>query len=171
MPRRTAGGRKQFLAGVNHHPEKTARNLSRWCFPNTQVMFVHDVEDFGGANTREMINTDKTEVMKSPLSRLQIVSSSGWEKLDVSTYTFYSDVYDHPGRNYPDTLSIERRPIVQRRSPFLGRDLNLCCVLERVPCITPDRNTVAIPCAERDFARRKVTLSTRSVGAADVDER
>ena len=80
---------------------------------------------------------------------VRIVRPFEWAKIDLFTYTFYSDVYEHPVRNSTETLSIKTTQVVQRRSPFIGLDVELWTMFEGVPCVTQTGDTVLIPFASR----------------------
>ena len=150
-----------FLTGVvasvagakQMHEYKTIRrqmsnNLSGWCFPKSSVVFVEDVERPRGKTKTHYVTT-KNSGRKPAQACVQLVLPSDWAKMDVSTYKFYADVFEHPLRTSPEILSIERSPIVQRRAPFVGRDAELWSSFEGVPCVTQVGDTVQVPCAAR----------------------
>ena len=133
------------------HKYATARrhmrsHLARWCFPKTSIEHISSATKPRAWKSVKRLMTSKGE--KKPAQECaMMVSPSEWAKMDVATYTFYSDVYEHPDRDSPERLSIERAPIVQRRAPFVGRDLVLWSLFEGVTCITKTGDKVKIPCA------------------------
>ena len=75
-------------------------NLSRWCFPKSTIRFVQEVERPRGARKTKLVLTISNE-KKPAQACVMIFTPSEWAKLDVETYTFYADVYEHPQRNSP----------------------------------------------------------------------
>ena len=122
------------------------RNLVDWCFPASKVHHVSDVDMPRGSDRGKIIQThDKRE--KPARSCVRVVLPSDWAKLDVCTYTFYEDVFEHPQRDSSEFLSVEQTPIVQRRAPFIGSELTLWSLFAGVPCISRQGDTVSIPCS------------------------
>ena len=145
----SAGGRQ----AATMQPYKTVRrqmrnNLVKWCFPASAIKFVENVErPRGNQNTKGVLVAPR--VKKPAQACVRMVLPSEWAKLDVCTYTFYSDVYEHPQRASPQFLSIENAPIVQRRAPFIGREVTLWSLFSGAPCVTKQGDTVDVPCAAR----------------------
>ena len=73
-----------------------------------------------------MVQTD-TDLRKSAQACVRLVLPSEWAKLDVCTYTFYSDVYEHPQRDSTKLLTIETSQIVQNGEHSSA--IILCCGL------------------------------------------
>ena len=108
------------------HPYKTIRRqmrtkLASWCFPGSNVKFVEKVERPRGLQQTKMVKTD-TDLRKSAQACVHLVLPSEWAKLDLCTYTFYSDVYEHPQRDSTEFLTIETSPFVQERGAFIGKN-------------------------------------------------
>ena len=123
-------------------------NLVQWCFPKSSISFVHDVERPRGTQRSTFVHT-KNAGRKPAQACVRLVLPSEWAKLDVCTYTFYSDVYEHPLRESPEHLSIESAPIVQLRAPVIGNVAKLWCNYGGAPCLTTQGDVVDIPCAAR----------------------
>ena len=139
--------------GERLHEYKTVRrqmssNLSEWCFPKSDVYFVHNI---GRPRGTSVIKTVKTvnAGRKPAQACVRIIMPSEWAKLDIATFTFYSDVYEHPRKRKEDHLTIENSAIVQRRAPFIGREANLWVWFKGVPAVANERDVVSIPCAAR----------------------
>lgn len=135
------------------HEYKTVRrqmstNLSDWCFPKSQLHFVSNIERPRGTQVVKTVKTCNAG-RKPAQACVRVIMPSEWAKLDIATYTFYTDVYDHPDRNKPDNLTIETSPIIQRRAPFIGREPKLWVWYKGVPCIAGDRDVIRVPCATR----------------------
>ena len=132
-------------------PYKTIRrhmriNLGAWCFPRSSVKYVEDIELPRGAQRTTTVLTDLNE-KKPALACVRMVLPSEWAKLDIATYTFYSDVYEHPDRGNPEFLSVETAPIVHSRAAFVGHKTVLWSLFCGAPCVTNEGDTVEIPCA------------------------
>ena len=152
---------RQFVAGaaspeqarVLMQPYKTVRrqmraNLGKWCFPTSTIKFVENVErQRSGRALREVCTDDGKK--RPAQACVRLVLPSEWAKLDVCTYTFYSDVFEHPSKDTLEHLSIENAPIVQRRAPFIGKELVLWSLFEGAPSVTKQGDTVDIQCAAR----------------------
>ena len=149
------------LASQSQDPEykntlqdyKTARRhmqtcLATWCFPKNSVYFVESVARPRGTSKTQIVQT--VNAGKKPAqSCVRIVWPTSWAKLDVATYTFYADVFEHPRRGHPDHLSIENAPIVHSRAAFIGRNPTLWVWFNGVPCIAKAGDTVTVPFAAR----------------------
>lgn len=107
-----------------------------------------------------MINTENTEGMKSLQSCEQSVSPSELAKWDVSKYIFYSDLYDHPSHNFPETLTIDHSPMLQRRAPFIRRELHFGACLKGNHA-SPKMENELNPLCRPAFERQKVTSGSR----------
>ena len=121
------------------------RNLVSWCFPASKIYHVSEIDKPRGSAGMKMVRTHDGRDVPSR-SCVRIVLPSEWAKLDVCTYTFYADEYEHPMRESPEFLNIERTPIVQRRAPFIGQELTFWALFADVPCVTRQGDTVDIPC-------------------------
>ena len=125
-----------------------AQNLMQWCFPKSSVYFIEEVEQPRGTADHKIVDTVNAE-KKPAQACARIVLPSEWAKLDVATYTFYSDVFDHPQHTSHDHLSIEQAPIVRSRATFVGESVELWSLFEGTPCPTSPGDTINVPCAAR----------------------
>ena len=137
----------------NMQPYKTVRRQMRtslvgWCFPTSTISFVVRIDRPRGVKTVKRVVTSDN-VKRPAQACVRLVQPSEWAKLDVCTYPFYADVFEHPDRSSPDMLTIERTPIVQRRAPFVGRDPVVWSLFHGAPCITRHGDTITIPIASR----------------------
>ena len=170
-----AGERRQDT-GITFHPYKTIRrqmrtNLAQWCFPTSSVKFVEGTEEPRGFRTSKKVLT-AANVRKPAQSCVRLVLPSDWAKLDVATYTFYSDVYEHPGRESSEHLTIESSPVVQHRDAIIGKRAVLWSLFSGAACVKKQGDTVDIICAARPTqAEHKRTVSTawfRAESGTDV---
>ena len=157
--RECIAGERRLQSGIALHPYKTIRrqmrgNLSTWCFPTSSIKLVEGTEQPRGARHIKKVLTD-ANVMKPALSCVRMVLPSEWAKLDVCTYTFYSDVYEHPSQATHEHLTIENAPIVQFRDAIIGKNPVLWSLFSGAPCVTKQWDTVDIPCAARPTPAEK----------------
>ena len=80
-----------------------SRNLSEWCFPKSEVYFVANVECPRGTAVIKTVNTCNAG-KKAAQACVRVVMPTEWAKLDVASYTFYSDIFEHPQNSNPETL-------------------------------------------------------------------
>ena len=149
-----------MLSGVRGHDDaedmhayKTIRrhmriNLTAWCFPASAVRFVEEIERPRVVQKTKLVRTHN-DLKKQAQACVRLVLQSEWAKIDIATYSFYSDVYEHPNREDSSYLSIESAPIVQSRAAFVGSTPQLWSLFVGAPCITKQGDVVDIPCAGR----------------------
>ena len=122
--------------------------LADWCFPKNSIYFVDSVARPRGTSKTQRVQTVNAG-NKPAQSCVRIVWPTSWAKLDVATYTFYSDVFEHPRNGHADHLSIENAPVVHSRAAFIGRNPTLWVWFNGVPCIAKAGDTVVVPLAGR----------------------
>jgi len=111
--------------------------LSKHCYPQSSLMDVV---------RRAPVHVTGVQALPTP-GKVRIVLPSDWAKIDVATYTFYSDVFENPGRNRLDFISIEDSPLVQRRSISIGKELCLWASYQGTASPTNLGDCIKIPCS------------------------
>lgn len=91
-------------------------------FLKTAVIIVRNLTFKGGDLKQFKILSSINSGMRPPNECVRMMKPSKWANYDVSSFNFYSDVYEHPYFCCPEHLTIELTTLVQNRAAALGSD-------------------------------------------------
>ena len=149
----------------------TMRNkVLNWCFPKSDIFFVAEASRPRGARRVNKVQT-KNAGSKAAIDSVRLILPSEWAKLDVCTYTTYTDIFEHPNRDSPEHLSIESTPIVNSRATFVGEKLGVWCSFEGAPCVAKQGDVLDIPCAGAPIQVDKRRTISQSWIRAESEEK
>jgi len=112
-------------------------NVHLYSYKTVRSKMCTSMGDLGGVPTRLVGVPNK---YSDDVVQVRVVLPSDWARLDVSSYPFYTDVYQNPNQQYPGFVSIENAPIVHDRSSYGGRTINIWAAYDAcvIPCIMGD---------------------------------
>ena len=130
--------------------------LGGWCLARSSVIYIGGV-DLRCTRSPTRVTTEHHGDQRAEHC-IRVVYPSEWAKIDVSTPSFYGDVFENPSREDKSFLSIERSPLVRSRAAFVGRACSVWASYGGVPTVSTPGDTLRFPCAAKPLARAPPTF-------------